>query len=291
MKTLLRAAVVCLASTILLSACSPGSSDASTDEEKTPPVVVTKSPKESAPTVVPFEADASKRAPAKPAAGATGGTTGTSDKGTTKTPAGGTGTKPATSPRSTGTSRARSGTYSPTEYVLMETSMGDIVLALDHERAPVSVENFLGYAETGFYEGTIFHRVIRDFVIQGGGLTPDLLQKETDNPIVNEWRNGLKNVRGSIAMARLPKCDSATSQFYINVKDNAQLDIPQPECAYAVVGNVIAGIDVVDRIGAVDTGQKGNRLNVPIVDVLIKRVTRISESDAKQRTPAGAADE
>jgi len=134
--------------------------------------------------------------------------------------------------------------------VRMETSLGTMVLELDAEKAPVTVANFLKYADEGFYAGTIFHRVIKTFMIQGGGFAKDLQQKKTGEPIKNEWRNGLKNLRGTIAMARVGgNADSATSQFFINVVDNSFLDQPQPDgAAYCVFGKVVEGMEVVDKI-------------------------------------------
>ncbi len=170
-------------------------------------------------------------------------------------------------------------------YVLMTTSEGEIVLELDAAKAPVSVENFLGYTESGFYDGTIFHRVMSTFMIQGGGYTPDLTKKDTGPPIVNEFRNGLKNERGTIAMARLTDPNSATSQFFINVVDNAGLDQRASDgAAYAVFGKVVAGMDVVDAIKAVPTGTKLRRYeNAPIEDVVIESVRRLTPEEAQQR--------
>ncbi|MCC6660557.1 MAG: peptidyl-prolyl cis-trans isomerase [Phycisphaerales bacterium] len=175
-------------------------------------------------------------------------------------------------------------------YVKMTTSLGDIVLELNQEKAPITVKNFLAYADKGFYDGTIFHRVIPNFMIQGGGFTPDMNQKPTDAPIKNEWENGLKNTRGTIAMARVgnpkgpdPKAvDSATAQFFINVVDNPFLDKPQIDGgAYAVFGRVISGMDTVDKIRDVKTGIKGRFPNVPVDTVTITKVARISADEAK----------
>jgi peptidyl-prolyl cis-trans isomerase A (cyclophilin A) len=166
------------------------------------------------------------------------------------------------------------------EYVRIVTSMGDIDLELNREKAPITVANFLTYVDDGFYEGTVFHRVIADFMIQGGGLTPDLQRKPTAEPIKNEWRNGLKNVRGSIAMARTNAPDSATSQFFINVKDNPPLDQPRGGAAYAVFGRVIAGMDVVDEIRSVETGVRSGRRDVPVVTVMIKEIRRIAKPES-----------
>ncbi len=171
-----------------------------------------------------------------------------------------------------------------TMYVLMTTSQGDILLELDAKSAPVSVDNFLGYVDAGFYEGTIFHRVISNFMIQGGGLKPDLSQKPTRPPIRNESGNGLSNKRGTIAMARTNVPDSATCQFFINVVDNPALDAPPAGGpGYAVFGKVVAGMDVVDAIRAVPTGLKKSHKDVPIKDVVIQSATRLSPADATKR--------
>jgi peptidyl-prolyl cis-trans isomerase B (cyclophilin B) len=154
-------------------------------------------------------------------------------------------------------------------YVLMKTSEGDIKLELDEERAPVSVANFLSYVDDGFYDGTIFHRVINDFMIQGGGFEPGLKQKKTRSPIRNESPNGLSNVRGSIAMARTSDPDSATAQFYINTVDNSRhLD----QARYCVFGRVAEGMDVVDRIRAVRTTRQGGHQDVPASDVILHSI-------------------
>ena len=168
-------------------------------------------------------------------------------------------------------------------YVLMTTSMGDIVIELDRAKAPITVANFLSYTDKKFFDGTIFHRVIANFMIQGGGLTADMTKKPTDPAIKNEWRNGLKNKRGSIAMARTRHPDSATAQFFINVKDNANLDGSGGGAGYAVFGRVVAGMDVVDKIRYVDTGVKKGRPDVPIETVLIEKVRQISAADAKKK--------
>ena len=176
----------------------------------------------------------------------------------------------------------------PIAYVLMTTSMGDILIELNREKAPITVANFLSYVDKEFYDGTIFHRVIGNFMIQGGGMTPGMTKKTTDPTIKNEWRNGLKNTRGSIAMARLGgKPDSATSQFFINVKDNANLDMPQRDgAAYAVFGKVVAGMDTVEKIRVVDTGMKKTHRNAPIETVLIEKVRQITKEDASKRIKA-----
>ena len=163
--------------------------------------------------------------------------------------------------------------------VKIETSKGDIVLELDKKAAPVTVANFLTYAKEGFYDGTIFHRVIANFMVQGGGFTADMVQKKTHEPIVNEAANGLKNDRGTIAMARTNNPDSATSQFFINHKDNIPLNYAgKSKPGYAVFGKVVDGMDVVDAIAAVKTTRKGRFSDVPAEPVMIKSVQVVSEN-------------
>lgn len=163
--------------------------------------------------------------------------------------------------------------------VLVETSLGNIKIELDREKAPVTVDNFLGYVKDGFYDGTVFHRVIPNFMIQGGGFTPDMQQKPTKATIKNEAGNGLKNLNGTIAMARTNVVDSATAQFFINTKDNAFLDHrdeSQQGFGYAVFGKVVEGMDVVKKIEQVATGNKGMHQNVPNEPVVIKSVKVVS---------------
>ncbi len=138
--------------------------------------------------------------------------------------------------------------------ILLSTSHGDIKLSIDEEKAPISVANFLAYVKDGFYNGTIFHRVIPGFMIQGGGMDANLNQKPTKAPIKNEASNGLHNIRGTIAMARTQQVDSATAQFFINLADNKFLDYKVRDFGYAVFGQVVEGMDTVDRIAAVATG-------------------------------------
>ncbi len=160
--------------------------------------------------------------------------------------------------------------------VTMETSMGKIELELDDAKAPKTVANFIAYVKAAHYDGTIFHRVIPNFMIQGGGFTKEMDQKKTNDPIKNEADNGLKNLRGTIAMARTMVVDSATSQFFINLVDNGFLDFrgPHPSMyGYAVFGKVTSGMDVVDKIAAVRTGNHGMHQNVPVEPVTIKKVT------------------
>jgi cyclophilin family peptidyl-prolyl cis-trans isomerase len=160
--------------------------------------------------------------------------------------------------------------------VELKTSMGKIVIELNTEKAPKTVQNFLRYAKDGFYNGTVFHRVIDGFMIQGGGFTPDMVQKPAKDPIVSEARNGLKNERGSVAMARGSNPDSATSQFFINLVNNgSQLDYPQ-NGGYAVFGKVTQGMDVVDKIAKVATGGRAIHQDVPLQPVVIQSVNIIS---------------
>ncbi len=160
--------------------------------------------------------------------------------------------------------------------VLLKTTQGDIVIGLDEEKAPLSAANFIAYVEDGFYDGTIFHRVIPNFMIQGGGMTADMGQKSNRSPIKNEADNGLKNLRGTLAMARTQTVDSATSQFFINLIDNAFLDHQDPSpqgYGYAVFGKVVQGIEIVDAIAAVATDNTGMHQNVPVEPVFIEQAT------------------
>jgi peptidyl-prolyl cis-trans isomerase B (cyclophilin B) len=161
--------------------------------------------------------------------------------------------------------------------VIMKTSMGDVKIELDPEKAPLTVKNFLDYVDSKYYNGTIFHRVISNFMIQGGGLTPNMQQKQTKKPIKNEAYNGLSNSRGTVAMARTNIVDSATSQFFINVKDNKFLDHKDNSArrfGYCVFGKVVDGMDVVDKIRNVKTGTKGYSRDVPVKPVFIKEIVR-----------------
>jgi peptidyl-prolyl cis-trans isomerase A (cyclophilin A) len=164
--------------------------------------------------------------------------------------------------------------------VVLETSMGRIRLGLYKDKAPITVNNFIQYLRSGHYDGVIFHRVIPDFMIQGGGFEPDMSERPTRPPIRNEARNGLRNLRGTIAMARTNAPDSATAQFFINLKDNASLDFGIRGAGYAVFGEVLDGMDVVDRIAQVPTTTQGRFENVPEAPVIIKR--------AREETPAAA---
>jgi peptidyl-prolyl cis-trans isomerase A (cyclophilin A)/peptidyl-prolyl cis-trans isomerase B (cyclophilin B) len=159
--------------------------------------------------------------------------------------------------------------------VLIKTSLGDITVELYPDKSPKSVENFLGYVKSGFYDGTIFHRVIEGFMVQGGGFTKDLRQKPTKAAIAIESKNGLSNMRGTLAMARTGDPNSATAQFFINTVDNPRLDyVSDANPGYAVFGKVVAGLDVVDKIKAVQTGAQGPfRSDVPVTPVVIEKVT------------------
>ena len=159
--------------------------------------------------------------------------------------------------------------------VKLSTTQGDIVIQLDAAKAPKTVANFLNYVKSGHYSGTIFHRVIDGFMIQGGGMTEDLREKPTNPPIPLESNNGLSNLRGTIAMARTSVPDSATAQFFINVKDNLFLNATGPSSrdGYAVFGKVTKGMDVVDKIRTVNTTRKGPHGDVPVTPIIIKQVS------------------
>jgi peptidyl-prolyl cis-trans isomerase A (cyclophilin A) len=160
--------------------------------------------------------------------------------------------------------------------VKMVTSKGEITIELNADKAPKTVENFLAYVDSGFYNGTVFHRVIEDFMIQGGGLTADMEKKKTRSPVENEAKNGLKNSRGTIAMARTNDPHSATAQFFINHKDNDNLDYPSFDgWGYAVFGKVTGGMDVVDAIAGVPVSVRSGRRNVPTQPVVIESMSRM----------------
>ena len=162
----------------------------------------------------------------------------------------------------------------PTVY--LETSKGPILIELDRAKAPISVENFIAYAKAGHYDGTVFHRVIKGFMLQGGGMTADMTQKPTKAPIKNEATNGLKNKIGTIAMARTAVVDSATSQFFINTADNKFLDnagLNPDKFGYAVFGKVVDGMDAVWAIESVATGSKAGHQDVPVEPVIIEKVS------------------
>ena len=168
------------------------------------------------------------------------------------------------------------------QHVVLETTRGDITIELDPTRAPQTVENFLAYVEDGFYDGTIFHRVIDGFMIQGGGFTADMERKPTRAPVMNEADNGLPNDAGTVAMARTSDPHSATSQFFINVADNAFLNFRAKSprgWGYAVFGRVVDGMDVVNAIRTVDTGTRAGMKDVPVENVTIERA-RVIGADA-----------
>lgn len=159
--------------------------------------------------------------------------------------------------------------------VEVKTNLGAIVIELDEAKAPISTKNFLMYVDKGFYNNTLFHRVIPGFMIQGGGFTKAFRQKLTDDPIKNEADNGLKNTRGSVAMARTDDANSATSQFFINLADNPALDYSPASPGYAVFAHVTSGMDVVDKIAQQKTHSKDNHQDVPVTPVVIESITRL----------------
>ena len=159
--------------------------------------------------------------------------------------------------------------------IRFQTTHGDFTVELFDKEAPISVENFLKYVDDEHFDGTIFHRIVPGFVIQGGGLTPDFQPKTTRAPIANEATNGLKNERGTLSMARTNEVNSATSQFFVNLSDNAFLDHSKAQYGYAVFGRVTAGLDVVDKIAAVRTGTRKQYQDAPLEDVTIVSARRI----------------
>ena len=168
----------------------------------------------------------------------------------------------------------------PAAHILMTTTVGPMTLELDADNAPKTVENFLSYVSSGFYDGTIFHRVINNFMVQGGGFTADMDQKATQAPIENEANNGLKNARGTIAMARTQDPHSATAQFFINVQDNDFLNHTGENMqgwGYAVFGKVTEGEDVLDKIRCVQTGSHAGHQDVPVEPIIIESVTVIGD--------------
>ena len=164
--------------------------------------------------------------------------------------------------------------------IKMSTSMGEIILELDAENAPITVKNFVHYVDSGHYDNTIFHRVISGFVIQGGGMMSGMQEKQTGAPIQNEADNGLKNLVGTICMARTNDPHSATAQFFINLNDNQFLDHTEKSesgWGYAVFGRVVAGMDVVEKIAAVETGDVGHHSDVPLKDVVLEMAEHVAE--------------
>ncbi len=160
--------------------------------------------------------------------------------------------------------------------ILFETTLGDFKIEFFAKEAPISVANFQAYIEDGFFDGTIFHRIVPGFVIQGGGFTEDMTQKKTKPAIKNEADNGLKNDRGTLSMARTNDVNSATSQFFVNLKDNEFLDHSRGNFGYAVFARVTEGMDVVDKIAAVDTGRRKGMDDVPVEAVIMKKVSIIA---------------
>ncbi len=170
--------------------------------------------------------------------------------------------------------------------VLVKTSMGSFKIELFAKEAPVTVKNFLNYVDKKFYDGTIFHRVMPGFVIQGGGFDKNMVQKTTLSPIQNEAKNGLNNLRGTLSMARTNDINSATSQFFVNLKSNAALDhVSDAQFGYAVFGKVAQGMDVVDKIAAVKTGNKGPHQNVTEKPIVIESMTRVEPEKAAAPAP------
>lgn len=178
---------------------------------------------------------------------------------------------------------AANGARAANPVVAVDTSLGTIKIELFEDKAPATVKNFLSYVEDKHYDGLIFHRVIDGFMIQGGGFQPGMKEKKTKDPIKNESANGLSNARGTIAMARTPDPDSATSQFYINVKDNTGLDRANAgdKVGYCVFGRVIEGMDVVDKIKGVKTATRMGHRDVPEEDVVIKSVKVVKDEKKK----------
>ena len=159
--------------------------------------------------------------------------------------------------------------------IRFETSLGDFSIELFEKEAPESAANFTRYIDDGFFDGTIFHRIVPGFVIQGGGFTEDMTQKKTQPPVKNEADNGLKNKRGTLSMARTNDINSATSQFFVNLKDNDFLDHSRGNFGYAVFAKVTEGMDVIDKIAAVETGRKKGFDDVPVEAVTMKTVRRV----------------
>jgi peptidyl-prolyl cis-trans isomerase A (cyclophilin A) len=184
--------------------------------------------------------------------------------------------QPAQQPAPAATPRpAPSGPFVALEITQGHAPLGTVVIALDRDKAPISVENFLQYVRAGHYDGTVFHRVMPNFMIQGGGYTPELEEKPTRPPIHNEARNGLRNSRGTVAMARTNDPESATSQFFINLRDNHSLDFGIRGAGYAVFGEVVDGMDVVDQISLTPTTTRGPHENAPQTSVVIRRAREL----------------
>lgn len=169
------------------------------------------------------------------------------------------------------------------EYCVFHTSKGDIVMELERAKAPVTVDNFVSYIKDGFYDGTVFHRIVPNFVVQGGGFDTKGTQKKTRPPILNEWQNGLKNKRGTLSMARTNDPGSATSQFFISLKDNDMLDQPiSGNAGYAVYGRVISGMNIVDDMAKVQRGMKNGMGDWPIQDIVVTKAEMIGKETAEK---------
>ncbi|MFN8094438.1 MAG: peptidylprolyl isomerase [Vicinamibacteria bacterium] len=177
------------------------------------------------------------------------------------------------------------GSFVTLEVTQNRTPLGTITIALDPDKAPVSVRNFLDYVKAGHYDGTVFHRVMPGFMIQGGGYTPELEEKPTRESIVNEAKNGLRNSRGSVAMARLTDPNSASSQFFINLRDNHRLDFGIDGAGYAVFGHVVEGMEIVDRIAMVPRTSRGQHENVPEVPIIIRHARLLESWTPKVQAP------
>jgi len=182
-----------------------------------------------------------------------------------------------------------SGPFVSLEVTQGRQALGTIAIALNREKAPISVENFLQYVKAGHYDGTVFHRVMPGFMIQGGGYTPELEERPTRPAIKNEGRNGLRNSRGTVAMARISDPNSATSQFFINVRDNHRLDFGISGAGYAVFGEVVDGMDVADRIAATPVTTRGQHQNAPQTSVVIRRVRELKTWTPPAAKPAADA--
>jgi peptidyl-prolyl cis-trans isomerase A (cyclophilin A) len=181
---------------------------------------------------------------------------------------------------------AHAGPFVALEVVQGPTSLGTITIVLDKEKAPVTVDNFLKYVRAKHYDGTVFHRVMPNFMIQGGNFTPELEERPNGPAIVNEAKNGLRNSHGTVAMARTSDPNSATDQFFINLRDNHRLDYGISGAGYAVFGEVIDGMEVVDRIALAPTSSRGQYENVPEVSVIIKRAREVKAAPAPKPTAA-----
>jgi peptidyl-prolyl cis-trans isomerase A (cyclophilin A) len=195
---------------------------------------------------------------------------------------------PATAPAPT-PKPAPAGPFVSLEVSQGRQALGTIVIALNREKAPVSVDNFLQYVKAGHYDGTVFHRVMPAFMIQGGGYTPELVERPTRPAIKNEARNGLRNSRGTLSMARTENPDSATAQFFINVRDNHRLDFGIGGAGYAVFGEVVEGLEIADRISLTPTTPRGPHQNAPQTSVVIRRAREL-ESWTPPAPPKPAAD-